>query len=322
MAPTAPSTRPGGGGHLQLQGIDAFSDAVSSAFVPLRVSTSAPDRFRARLRRTAAGKVEVTEVDARRHLVERTAALVQRGGAARFKVSVQLEGSCLLVQEGRQAVLGAGDLAVYDTSRPYSMAFDDDFRAVVLMFPHSLLGLPPERVRELTATRFSGAQGLGAVVAPFLAHVGEQLDRLPGPARTRLSTHALDLVTTMVATELDVRGSVDARRHALLARVHDHIEAHLADPGLNPASIAAAHHVSTRHLHALFRAEGATVSGWIRARRLERCRRDLTDPGQLERPVAAIGARWGFADPAHFSHAYKAAYGEPPSRTRSALHGG
>ncbi|WP_337060503.1 helix-turn-helix domain-containing protein [Kineococcus sp. G2] len=310
------------GGLVHLQGIDAFRDAVSSTFVPLRVSTSTPDRFRAHLRSSGAGGVEVVEIAARRQLVERTPALVEHGDPPRFKVSVQLEGSCLLVQGDREAVLGAGDLAVYDTSRPYSMAFDDDFRAVILMFPHAQVGLAPEQVREVTATRFDGGDGLGAVVAPFLTHVADQLDRLPGPARARLTTHALDLVTTLVSAELDVRSSADARRRALLARIHDHVEAHLGDPGLTPAGIAAAHHVSTRHLHGLFRAEGATVSGWIRQRRLERCRRDLTDPRLVGVPVAAIGARWGFHDPAHFSHVYKAAYGEPPSGTRSALRRG
>ena len=319
MASTAPRTGPSASAHLQLLGIDAFSDAVSSTFVPLHVSTSAPDRFRARLRRCSAGGVEVTELDARRHVVERTDALVQRGGAARLKVSVQLEGRCLLVQGERQTLLGAGDVALYDTSRPYSMAFDDDFRAVVLMFPHALLGLPPEQVREVTATRFSGAEGLGAVVVPFLAHVAEQLEHVPAPARARLTTHALDLVSTLVCAELDVRSGADARRHALLARIHEHVEANLGDPGLTPASIAAAHHVSTRHLHALFRAEGVSVSSWIRQRRLERCRRDLTDPRLVGLTVAAVGARWGFHDPAHFSRAYRAAHGEPPSRTRSTL---
>ena len=32
-----------------------------------------------------------------------------------------------------------------------------------------------------------------------------------------------------------------------------------------------------------------------------------------------VGARWGFADPAHFSRVFKAAYGMPPGVFRSAL---
>ncbi|GAA2788117.1 hypothetical protein GCM10010470_23340 [Saccharopolyspora taberi] len=55
---------------------------------------------------------------------------------------------------------------------------------------------------------------------------------------------------------------------------------------------------------------------WIRQRRLERCRRDLTNPHLRQRPVHAIAARWGFTDPAHFSRIFRAAYGLSPSDYR------
>jgi AraC-like DNA-binding protein len=40
-------------------------------------------------------------------------------------------------------------------------------------------------------------------------------------------------------------------------------------------------------------------------------RRDLLDPALAARPVSAIAARWGLVDPAHFSRAFRAAYGVP-----------
>ena len=52
--------------------------------------------------------------------------------------------------------------------------------------------------------------------------------------------------------------------------------------------------MSVRSLHQLFHDEGLTVAGWIRQRRLERCRRDLADPGLAARPIAAIAAQLGF----------------------------
>ena len=45
------------------------------------------------------------------------------------------------------------------------------------------------------------------------------------------------------------------------------IQQHPGDPGLSPAEIAAAHHISLRLLHKLFQEQGETVAGWIRARR-------------------------------------------------------
>ena len=48
------------------------------------------------------------------------------------------------------------------------------------------------------------------------------------------------------------------------------------------------------------------MAGWIRQRRLEHCGHDLRDPRWQAWPVAAVGARWGYPDPAHFSRLFKA----------------
>jgi transcriptional regulator GlxA family with amidase domain len=76
--------------------------------------------------------------------------------------------------------------------------------------------------------------------------------------------------------------------------------------------IAAAHHISTRQLHRLFRTHGVTVAAWIRACRLECCRHDLADAAQRSRSVREVAVRWGFTDAAQFSRAFTATYGIGP----------
>jgi AraC-like DNA-binding protein len=73
---------------------------------------------------------------------------------------------------------------------------------------------------------------------------------------------------------------------------------------------------AVRSLQQLFHDEGLTVAGWIRRRRLERCRRDLTDPALASQPVAAIAARWGFSSAGDFSRAFRAVHGLPPAEYR------
>ena len=85
---------------------------------------------------------------------------------------------------------------------------------------------------------------------------------------------------------------------------------------MTPTTIAAAHHISLRYLHKLFEAQGTTVAGWIRRRRLDRCRVDLLDPAYRARPVSAIGARWGFPDASRFNRVFRAAHGVPPGEYR------
>ncbi|HWH26192.1 MAG TPA: helix-turn-helix domain-containing protein [Pseudolysinimonas sp.] len=293
-----------------------FRTAVSESFVPLQVTSDSPDTFSGRLRNLMLDNIHVSEVTASRHTVERTPALIARGDPPYYKINLQIAGTGLLIQDNREAVLQPGDLAIYDTDRPYSLVFDDNFSVVVVMFPRHLLEVPAAVVGEMTAVRIKGDQGLGQVVAPFLAQFANNLGQFGPATSARLANTALDLVSTMVVEELDLEGSTGDPHRTLMHQIHAYIEAHLGSTDLGPASIAAAHFISTRHLHALFREQDTTVSSWIRARRLEHCRRDLVDPMQGSRPVALVAARWGFVDAAHFSRVFKATFGQSPSELR------
>ena len=128
----------------------------------------------------------------------------------------------------------------------------------------------------------------------------------------------LDLLAVALGSRLDRAEELppETRQRALVLRIRAFIEEHLGDPELTPGMVAAAHYVSVRYLHKLFETEFATVAEWIRRRRLERCRRDLLDPALQALPVNAIAARWGLLNAAHFSRAFRAAYGAPPQEYR------
>ena len=303
---------------LVARNISEFRAAVSESFVPLQVSSNGPDHFRGMIRGASVDEVHVTDVRATSHVVERTPELIARGDRSYFKLSLMLAGTGMLIQDDREALLRPGDLAVYDTDRPYSLVFDEDFRTMVVMFPKHLISLPPEMIGQLTAVRISGQEGLGSMVVPYLTQLAGNLDQLAGTTGARLAHSALDLVSTVFTRELGLdEVSADPHR-ALVQRIRSYIERNLASTDLGPASIASAHYISTRHLHGLFQEQGVTVSTWIRTRRLEQCRRDLLDPMLADRPVAAIAARWGFVDAAHFSRAFKTAFGISPSEYRAA----
>ena len=167
---------------------------------------------------------------------------------------------------------------------------------MTFMFPPSMLPLSRNRISELTATRIPAASGLGELTSQFLLQLARNVDHYTPAEAARLSTAALEVLATRLARVLEVRdwGTREARKHAMLTTIQAFICQHLGDPGLSPAAVAAAHHMSLRSLHQLFHDEDLTVAGWIRARRMERCRRDLCDPALESRPVAAIAARWGF----------------------------
>lgn len=105
-------------------------------------------------------------------------------------------------------------------------------------------------------------------------------------------------------------------RQALLQEICAHIAANLWDPELDPRQIAQAYYISVRHLHSLFSQQETTVSEWIRQRRLEECRNDLSSPAFAAELVATIAVGHGFLDAAHFSRLLRATFKETPSGFR------
>ena len=103
-----------------------------------------------------------------------------------------------------------------------------------------------------------------------------------------------------------------------MLRVQEYVRAHLADRDLSAATIAAAHHVSVRHLYAAWERAGLGLQDTIRSMRLQECRRALRDPACAHLTVSGIGARWGFADASHFGRVFRQAYGMTPGEWRAA----
>ncbi|GAA3043182.1 helix-turn-helix domain-containing protein [Actinokineospora globicatena] len=305
------------------QQFDLWESAVSQTFVPLEAAPGERAAFRGRLRGQNLGSVAVYEATADAHTVRRTQRAIARANPEMYKLGLQLHGTARLSQDGRQAALDPGDFAIYDTTRPYTLAFDDVSSTLVLMFPRDMLCLPSGHVEQLTATRFSGVSGVSGIVSSILVQLARNLDDPQVYGSVRLARNVVDLLGTALADRVDYSNvPAESTRGALLVKIKSYVETHLNDPALSPTEIAAAHHISTRYLHKLFSDAGVTVSGWIRQRRLERCGQDLADPAKQQLAIGTIGARWGLVDASYLSRAFKTEYGLSPSeyRQRSATH--
>jgi AraC-like DNA-binding protein len=252
------------------------------------------------------------------HSVHRTPGLIRRGSSELYRVVLAMSGRPRLEQDGRTAQLRPGEFAIYDFARPYELAYDAAVQLAVFGFPRDLLALPADSAGRLTAVPIAGDQGTGALASPLLRRVVLDLETYRPASAARLCTVMMDLLTTAVAERADQTASlqIELRERTLLVRIHAFIEQHLGEADLSPGVVAAAHYVSVRYLHRLFEAQETTVAAWIRRRRLERCRRDLADPALGAVPVAALAARWGLPDSAHFSRLFRRTYGLPPAEYR------
>ncbi|MFB3977779.1 MULTISPECIES: AraC-like ligand-binding domain-containing protein [Microbacterium] len=290
---------------------DEWIRLVGNRFVPLVLSTIDPDGFTGNLRTRVVDGTCVTDIAASSHRVHRAPSSIRDDDPHHLKLSMQLTGTGLVMQDGRSAHLSPGDVAIYDTARPYTLEYAGQMRSLVMMFPHSMLGLSANLVPTVTAVRLRGDTGIGRVICPFMQHLAEDLDQLEGVNGARIIRSAFDLITALLSAELQSSTAREPWRVTLDAVAH-YIDRHLDDPGLNTDSIARAHFISARQLQYLFQEEGETVSGYIRSRRLERCRLDLEDAAQSSRSIVQIAQAWGFIDPSHFSKLFKSTYGHGP----------
>ncbi|MEZ0027698.1 AraC-like DNA-binding protein [Kitasatospora sp. MAP12-15] len=262
------------------------------------------------------GPVSVSGFSCPRLRSERTPELIRQSDPEMWELGYVVDGAMVMEQDRSRAQVQAGDLLLYDTSRPLTaQVVTDRNRVTILHLPKAALPLPERSLRQLLSRRLP-AHGSGALLAEFLR--GLTGERWTGLEAEHLGSTATQLASAFLAGMADREGLLppETRQTVLLREVKTFIGEHLADPRLSPQTVADAHCISLRYLHHLFQEEQQTVSAFIRELRLDRCRTDLAQPGLAKHAVGTIGARWGFADAAAFSRAFKAAYGVPPGEYR------
>ncbi|GAA1405082.1 hypothetical protein AUR04nite_07200 [Glutamicibacter uratoxydans] len=305
----------------QVQQVDSFTawaSLISNAFVKLDCEQVSNGHFSASLGMNTLGDLSLMRISTKPHAVLRTEDLSSSGDGDYYKVSYQREGHGLLIQDGRETVLCPGDLAIYDTQRPYTLSFDKPASVVVALIPHSEFRLSNHQVGQLTAVALKAEHPLAGTVAPLLHHLGENLPTWDEFGGQTLAHNTVDLLATALGGALGGENQADAKA-AQRERIARYIDAHLNDAQLDPARIAAAHFMSVRSLHALFAHEEHTIAALIRHRRLVRAAALLRDPLLADLPIQGIGARVGLADAAGFSRMFSREFGLTPGRYRQGV---
>ncbi|MCX4807740.1 helix-turn-helix domain-containing protein [Streptomyces sp. NPDC058682] len=304
---------------------EAIREVIWSSVVRVEIThQSDPRLIRTVGAISGVGPLKVCSVRANATTIRRTPALTHDDMEPSLFVGLQVSGSSMVVQDGREAVLQPGDLALYDTTRPYTLFNKDGIHQHFFRIPRTELALPPKLLDRVTAVRFDRTDPLADLTATCLRRIARH-QACPAPS----PEHGLDaaarpgiqLLRALVTARLgDQHLTSEPWRETLHLRILDYVRAHLGDDDLTPARIAAHHHVSRRQLYTTLARHGVCLSEWIRTQRLERCRDELAAPAARHRSIAAIARHWGFPNAAHFSRTFKQAYDLTPSDWR-ALHG-
>ena len=141
-----------------------WRDVICDTYVQLDCEPAGDLRaakFFGEVRQNKVSAIDVCTINASPQRVIRTKSLVSRSNEEVFIVPIQAKGRSYAIQDGRSAVLEAGDFAIVDSSRPYELQYPDWLNLLTLKVPRrTLMALSPS-ASSLTATRVNGRQGAG-----------------------------------------------------------------------------------------------------------------------------------------------------------------
>lgn len=296
-----------------------WRDVVCDTFVELDCAIPSDRPFFGQIATTRCEDLNFSRVWADGQTVTRTKSRLRAAREEVMLVSVQLKGVGLVAQDGREARLEPGDFACYDSTRPYVLSFGSQFEQLVLHMPRHALARRMGRTEPFTARRIAGSSALGSLVAPFAINAASVAERVRASEAAQLAETNLALVTMALGGSIgENERDASAARIALVFRAKAIIERNLHDAGLNSEKVAALAGVSVRSLQDAFHSQDLTVSDWIWSKRLEKARRDLSNPLMASASIAQIALACGFSDFAHFSRRFRAAYATSPREHRQA----
>lgn len=289
-----------------------WREVICATYVELDAEPVGGNAFSGSVSVSRFGDVRISQVVADGQVVTRR----RSDPRADCLISFQLSGTGRVTQAGRTAVLAPGDLALYDATQMYELAFDEPFEQIVVQFPRASLIGRNVHIPSAVAKVCEGTSGAGAVASLFVRSLLAHGEALPVDARVRLGQQAIDCAATALALVAGSSASTEALLGSDRQRVLAFIDRNVSDPGLSVSSIALAFGVSARTLQKLFADDEVHLSDRIRLARLTRVRSALHDPLRAHQSISRIAEEFGFPIPAHFSRTFKAVYGSTPREFR------
>jgi AraC-like DNA-binding protein len=289
-----------------------WREAVCASYVQLGCEAAATTGFCGTLEIERHRGLAISKVAGSEHSVLRRPGDIRAASDADFLVSLQMRNSSRLTQSGRTSVLRAGDMAIYDSTRPYVLELGESFSQTVLQFPRERLLARLPAAQTIGGTLIGGRGGLSRLVRESILAFSGHLPSGRSPLAAQLQETLIDLVATGLAAVSGAQAELSSPDRQALLRARAFIADHIREPTLDRSRVAAATGLSVRRLNGLFQAEGTSIGEEIRRKRLATVASALRDPRFGALSISEIAFSCGYTNLQHFSTLFRAAFGRTP----------
>ncbi|SFU74061.1 helix-turn-helix transcriptional regulator [Pseudoduganella namucuonensis] len=230
------------------------------------------------------------------------------------------EGNATLRIGGQTHALDVGDI-LYGAGgvERVELHLNSDFEILTVEIPHEVFYkrlLNPLAIRAGTISR---QHGINHVLSDFLSSVAAQMGSFTEMSFHPVETALAELLTYSLAMLPPLNDCKDLGHARHFQEICHSIDLHLGDCELSLAGVARRHNVSPRYVQKIFAQANTCFSQYVRTRRLEQCRKDLSNRLNASLSISEICYNWGFNDLAYFSRAFSAEYGCSPRAYRTKL---
>ncbi|MGW9210505.1 helix-turn-helix domain-containing protein [Embleya sp. NPDC055664] len=297
--------------------IELYHTVATGAAGASSVEHEPGERFRKRVETWTFGPVVLFATSGSGMRYWQTARHLRMDSRNTVSVITQPVGRGGFIWNDHQRAVTSDDLVLTSKSAGYwETRWSGTGTSVAFMVDVEQLELP-ERVIH-NAVPLIGRSPITPLLLSHLRALHHDADRLVDTVGAQdIGGSTLALTRALVASLAQGPQQRTVAEETLLIRVLAYVRAHLRDPGLTPAKVAAVHNVSVRSLYRVCEEGGVSLEQWIIRRRLEAARRELVAPEHAHRTIDAIARSWGFASPSHFGRRFRAAYGTTPRAWRA-----
>jgi AraC-like DNA-binding protein len=234
-------------------------------------------------------------------------------------LAVNVAGTFIVSQRGREQTLGAGDAYIMSCGDTGTFIRPEPGWIVGLRVPRTALAALVANVDDTVIRPMSRDNEALGLLMGYAGTLNDAAAMATAELRHEIVAHIHDLIAMTIGATRDATAMAQGRgvRAARLRAIKTDIRKNLANPELSIGSIARRHRLTPRYIQILFGSEGVTYSDFVLGQRLSSIHRALSAPRSVTSKISAIVFAGGFSDLSYFNKCFRRLYGETPSDARA-----